>query len=302
MTDVVVVGGANLDVKASLPPGALSATSNPGTVAFTAGGVGRNIAHNLARLGVITSLITVFGNDAAADALAAETRAAEVDLTFALRSALPSGSYVALLDDRGELVTAVNDMRLMDTLTPDRLAPAQALLDEAKLIVADCNCPAATLIYLARHHGGKLLVEPVSVAKAARLVAALAAHPIRLATPNRAQLAALAHNDDLARACAQLHGRGLAELVVHCGADGAVVSSAAGRISLPPLAASGVVDVTGAGDAAVAGLVYGLIRGLSNVDAARLGQSAAGLVLASPRSTLPELNPARLHELAEINP
>ncbi len=302
MTEVVVVGGANLDVKAHLPAAAAAATSNPGAVSFAAGGVGRNIAHNLARLGVATALITVFGNDAAADALAAETREAEVDLSYAIRSGLPGGSYVALLDAAGELVTAVNDMRLMDTLTPERLVPARGLLDEARLIVADCNIPEATLIHLAQHHGQKLLVEPVSLPKAGKLLAALAAHPVRLATPNRAQLAALAGDADMARACTLLRGMGLTEIVVHCGAEGAIVATASGITTLPPLPPAHIADVTGAGDAAVAGLVFGLVRGRTIMDAAGLGQAAAGLVLASDRSTLSELNPARLYERADLAP
>ncbi|MFC6343949.1 winged helix-turn-helix transcriptional regulator [Nocardioides hankookensis] len=48
---VVVVGGANMDVKARSRRSVVAATSNPGTAAMSAGGVGRNIAENLARLG-----------------------------------------------------------------------------------------------------------------------------------------------------------------------------------------------------------------------------------------------------------
>src|SRR4051794_4254516 len=44
---VVVVGGANMDVKARGAGTAVPATSNPGAASMTAGGVGRNIAENL---------------------------------------------------------------------------------------------------------------------------------------------------------------------------------------------------------------------------------------------------------------
>src|SRR3954453_12043452 len=41
---VVVLGGANMDVKARSRSSIVTATSNPGTAAMSAGGVGRNIA------------------------------------------------------------------------------------------------------------------------------------------------------------------------------------------------------------------------------------------------------------------
>ena len=300
MVDIVVVGGANLDVKATLPEGAVAATSNPGTVGFSAGGVGRNIAHNLARLGVHTSLITVFGNDTAADALAAETLAAEVDLSFVVRSARPSGSYVALLDDRGELVTAVNDMRLMESLTPDRLAPARAALDEAEFIIADCNIPEDTLVHLVKHFGHKLMVDPVSVPKAHKLVAALDAGGLFAATPNRAQLSVLGGAQDVHLAASRVVQRGVENLVVHLGAEGACLATVAQVTPLASLPPARIVDVTGAGDAAVAGLAFGLWRGMGLADAARLGQAAAGLVLGSSRSTLSEIDPAQLYALAGL--
>jgi sugar/nucleoside kinase (ribokinase family) len=47
-----------------------------------------------------------------------------------------------------------------------------------------------------------------------------------------------------------------------------------------------VVDVTGAGDAAVAGLVFALAQGHDLLQAAQFGQTIAGRVLASEKSTL----------------
>ncbi|MEZ5220286.1 MAG: PfkB family carbohydrate kinase [Ilumatobacteraceae bacterium] len=46
-----VIGGANIDMKAQSRARAATHTSNPGRTSMTPGGVGRNIAENLARLG-----------------------------------------------------------------------------------------------------------------------------------------------------------------------------------------------------------------------------------------------------------
>ena len=70
---VVVIGGANMDFKSRTLGAAIPTTSNPGTTQQAVGGVGRNIAENLARLGISVSLISAVGRDALGDILLSET-------------------------------------------------------------------------------------------------------------------------------------------------------------------------------------------------------------------------------------
>ena len=69
----VVVGGANMDIKARSAAPVVAATSNPGHVVRSPGGVGRNVAENLARLGTPTTLVAAVGADALGDELVAAT-------------------------------------------------------------------------------------------------------------------------------------------------------------------------------------------------------------------------------------
>src|SRR5580692_1363365 len=78
----VVIGGANVDVKARSTDRARPATSNPGWASMTPGGVGRNIAENLARLGVRTFLVSAIGRDALGDTLLGQTVAAGVHCEY----------------------------------------------------------------------------------------------------------------------------------------------------------------------------------------------------------------------------
>ncbi|HXF83104.1 MAG TPA: PfkB family carbohydrate kinase, partial [bacterium] len=73
---VVVLGGVNVDLLARAQGPLRPAASTPGRVAITAGGAGRNVAENLARLGVPTVLIAAAGDDALTDAVLARTAAA----------------------------------------------------------------------------------------------------------------------------------------------------------------------------------------------------------------------------------
>jgi pseudouridine kinase len=271
--DIIVIGGTNIDIKAKTTSAHVAVTSNPGDVTSTSGGVARNVAHNLGLLGMRVALISVIGRDAGGQEAIASTLIAGVDLSMTQRSELPTGSYVAVLDHNGELVTAVNDMRILDSLTPGLVKQYSADLDTAKYIVADCNIRQDLLEWLALHHGDKLIVEPVSVAKSQKLKVLLDKHEVFLATPNRDQLAALMEGGT------DLHECGLQNLVIHMGQQGVIVSSESGTTQIPSIMQPHISDVTGAGDASVAGLVYGLVKGYDIPKAAQFGQAAASLVL-----------------------
>ena len=55
---VVVIGGANLDLVGRPSHGLVAGTSNPGHIRVSPGGVGRNVAENLGRLGVPALLLS----------------------------------------------------------------------------------------------------------------------------------------------------------------------------------------------------------------------------------------------------
>src|SRR5215471_17782416 len=175
---VVVIGGANMDLKCRIAGATVMTSSNPGRLHATAGGVARNIGESLARLGVPTELISAIGRDGFGDRLLAETTAAGVGTGHILRRAAPTGTYTATLDRRGELVVAVAAMEVLTALTPRRLARCAAALKAAALILADSNLSVATLDWLlgfAVEHGRRLAIEAVSVPKAAAIGRLLAA-------------------------------------------------------------------------------------------------------------------------------
>ncbi len=207
MPDIVVLGGANIDIKAKVTAPNRLGTSNPGIVSTSAGGVGRNIAHNLARLGADVALISVVGNDVHGDAVLAETRRAGVDVSRVVRSATSTGSYVALLDHDGELITALNDMRAMEEFVPAIVAAHAGVIKSASLVVADCNLPQETLNAVAALVGERLVIEPVSVPKSRKLMEVLKRGPVFLASPNFDQIEQVAGTRDIEGAFAFMHAK-----------------------------------------------------------------------------------------------
>jgi len=283
---VLVIGGANLDIKAKTLASHVSGTSNPAQILTKPGGVARNIAHNLARLGVEAKLVAALGEGPDAELILRETMAAGVDLRHIIRSTKTTGTYIAILDADGELITAINDMSILGILTPEVIAALAPAIGASDFVVADCNLSIETLGAIAQFAASKLVIEPVSVPKSAKLLALLEQHRLFLATPNLDQLEALTCTRNVEAGAAHLHAAGLQNLVIHAGAQGSFASDGQTIVHIAAQARK-IIDVTGAGDAATAGLVSGLMQGLPLAKAAELGQKASAQVIASESSTLP---------------
>ena len=119
---VIAIGGANWDIKARSLGVFAPGVSNPGVITSAAGGVARNIAENLARLGIDVALLSAIGTDAIGDQLLDRTKSAGVDVAGVARIAGTTGAYLAVLDEAGEMRAAINDMQAIDSVTPAVLA------------------------------------------------------------------------------------------------------------------------------------------------------------------------------------
>ena len=225
-----------LDTKVRASGAPVLRTSNPGTASWTAGGVGRNVAENLARLGSPTLLVAAVGDDPAAETVLARTTAAGVECRHVVTSVHPTGTYAAVLDDGGDLLVAVADMRATDKLTVSDLAVVPSLLGGADALVVDANLDADVVRWLlsaAEDAGVVAVLEPVSITKATEIApvfdGSVRAHTV---TPNVDELAALVGRpvpdtvDGVALAARDLHDRGVDHVWVRRGTRGSLLSIA----------------------------------------------------------------------------
>lgn len=295
---VVVIGGTNVDIKARSATPVTAGTSNPGSASIRPGGVGRNIAENLARLGTRTHLVSVVGRDPLGETVISQTAAAGVRLEHVLRTDEATGVYTAVIDSDGELVVAVSAMTATERLGPEHVSEARDLIAVAGLVVVDGNLRLDTLRHaldLAASAQARAIVEPVSVPKARALAPCLAAdRPVYAVTPNRDELAALTDlptgtDRQLLAAAASLHGRGVELVWVRLGDRGSLLSRVdAGPVTIPAIPVE-VDDVTGAGDAALAAFCHALLAGEEPASAVRFGHAAAALTISSTYTVRPDL-------------
>ena len=289
----VVAGGVNVDIGGRSYGPLVAADSNPGTVRISLGGVGRNIAHNLALLGTDVHLLTAYGDDLHGERVAASCSELGIDLSHALRVAGGATStYLYLADDRGEMALAVSDMEICRRITPAYLASQLALLQNAQVVAVDANLSAEALEYLADNCSVPLFVDPVSTAKAQKLRPILG--KIHTLKPNRLEAELLSgvriqSEEDLHRAADVLTEMGVHRMFISLGADGVFAAMGQERLLLPNLPGR-MVNTTGCGDAFMAALVWAYLEGMDLRHTALAGLAAGAIAMESEETINPGLS------------
>ena len=288
-----VVGGVNMDIGGRSAAPLVAADSNPGTVRMSLGGVGRNIAHNLALLGVDARMLTAFGDDLYAQKIAASCGELGVDISQALQvPGAATSTYLFISGDDGDMALAVSDMDIYDHVTPGYLQSRRALLDNAQVIVTDTNIPAQSIKWLCENVKVPLFADPVSTAKAVKLKPVLG--KLHTLKPNRMEaelLSGVSITDDasLERAAKALLDTGLRRVFISLGSDGVYAADHAGALRLPCCPAR-MVNATGAGDAFMAALAWAYLEGTALEPTARCAQAAAAIAIEGAETINPSMS------------
>lgn len=299
---ILCIGGANLDSKASGKQPIRLASSNPVTVTESCGGVARNIAENLARLSCPVSLMSIVGNDKAGEWVLDETRKQGVDTGLVyIRSGERTGAYTTLIDISGEMVLAFANMDIYDRLTPAMMMDKWPHIAASTIVIADTNLSADCLQELAarcREESLTLLVDPVSSQKAKKLPPRL--DGVTAIFPNveeACEIAGLPITDEpeYAALALAIRERGVRNVFITLGKKGVYYNGEDGELHLPPIPTD-IVEVTGAGDAFVAGAAYALLHERSYAQACRLGLAASHIALQTSLSVSEHLTEGLLHE------
>lgn len=301
---VVVVGSSVLDAVGRARAALVAGSSAPGTVRVSPGGVARNVAENLARLGVPVSLVTAVGDDAAGRQLLEHAAWAGIDVSHALTvPGATSGQYLAILNEQGTLQMALDQTGVVEHLTPEVLGRLGDLLRGSHAIFLDANLPPESIsavFHLAAEAGVPVAADTTSVTLASRLRPHLGS--LWLITPNEAEAEVLCPlavpHADRARAldaARHLVGQGV-EIALVTMAEFGVGYATAETVGHFPAVQTEIVDPTGAGDAQTAAVIFGLLSGIPLDESIRLGAAAASLALRTPGSVPPDLSLQALYD------
>ena len=301
-SQVVVVGAATIDTKGRGLSAFAPGSSIPGHIRVSVGGVARNVAENLARLGVTTTLLTAVGDDASGRRILQRTTEGGVDIEHVLvRPQSRSGAYVVIMDETGAPFVSVDDLEIIQAITPRYIYARRGLIQQADMIVFDANLSSPTidsLVGLAKKYAIPICADPVSAVLAPRLRDYLA--DLHLVTPNSTEAQALtglpaARRSEAEVAAKALVKQGVKIAVVTMAELGVCYAASEGSGNIPAIKTD-VVDLTGGGDAMTAAIIFGLLNDLSVDECIRLGVSAAALTLHCRDTVCPDISLDKIYD------
>ena len=294
-TQVCVIGGAGVDIFGTSAQPIIPEDSNPGTISFSFGGVGRNIANNLSKLNIAVELICALGNDDNGDKLSENCRTENIGLRHCLRCGLPTASYLCVNDAKGNIYAAVAAMAINEAVTVDFLRTKLEFINSCQLVVIDTNLSQEACDFLLNEVKTAIYVDPVSCAKAVKLKRHLA--KIAVIKPNYPEISVLLGEElPLAEAGKQLLATGIKEVYLTLGAAGVLAGSSACQYKLGVYPGA-IVNTTGCGDAFLAGVIYGALKNKDLLTKAKYGLAAANICSRSPGAVSELLNERELLRL-----
>ncbi|MCL1949539.1 MAG: carbohydrate kinase family protein [Turicibacter sp.] len=268
--------------------------SNPGVVKVSYGGVCRNIAENMARVGLNTKFISYLGNDGKARAMMDHAKKMNFDMSESLIvDGASTPTYMAILDEHGEMVSAVVDIDMDDYVTTGFVESRAKTIEGAEYVFFGADQPQI-IEYIVKTFQGKtkFVMDPVSGPKAQQIKHLLPYfHTFK---PNRQEAEAICgfaldSEEAVKKAGHYFFGLGIEHVFIRL-AEGGIYYKTATEEGLIKTKKANVVNVTGAGDSFNLGLGYGYIHGLSVVDTVKFAQTMAILTISHEETICPDLD------------
>ncbi|XP_058276263.1 uncharacterized protein LOC120752289 isoform X2 [Hirundo rustica] len=282
----VVIGGINVDfiAKAQNPDILGGGQTNAGRVRRTFGGVGRNLADCLSRLGQAPLLLSAVGKDEHLGSVLHYCH--HMDMSGVLQlEGKSTATYCAVITSAGELSLGLGDMDIHQQITEQYVSQFKENLCQAPLVCIDGNVPLSTIQYvcqLAREH--QLAELPSRLEDVVQAAVALAC-PL-LAHLHCVVVTLGAHGVLL---CGKSLG-GSISLYPGAHEQPAAARLCAAHYPAVPISREEMVSVSGAGDSLMAGILAGMLANHDTGTCVRMGLLAASLSLRSYEPISPEIS------------
>lgn len=296
-----VIGGSNIDIQGFPNNKLIYKDSNIGKVKHSLGGVGRNIAENMVRIGVPTKFLSVVGDDVYGQKIIDEARMIGMDIKdIMVAQGKSTSSYLSMLDETGDMVVAISHMEILDSLDVNYITSKKHILENSAITVLDTNLSEEVLKYVtSTYKDKKLFLDAVSTTKAMKVKDMIGVfHTIK---PNKLEaevLSGIAIKDE---ASLKKSGRyfieaGVKNVFITLGPEGIYYTNGSEEGIIPAKKVK-VVNATGAGDAFIAGLVYGELNDLSIKERAIFANGASIMAISHEDTINPNITSDNINKL-----
>ena len=312
---VTVIGGANMDINGFSVDPLNVADSNPGRVEYCPGGVGRNIAENLHRLGADVRFIGVIGDDPGGEFIknSSERMGLNIEHSLSLSSDQASKNlttsnvtsvYIALMDHDGEMKLALADMNIMEQMTTGHLLEKAKIIGESAIVLLDTNLPEEIIGFILDRFGAAgplFFLDPVSARKAPKAASRIGSFDtIKLGRMEASVLSGVeipkvseigtggALTEKLEDAAGVFIDKGVRRVFITLGKEGVFTASAA-KSFFTPVRRVQPHNTSGGGDAFMAGIVYGTLRNWDEEKIVSFSLAMARITVQSKSTVSPDM-------------
>lgn len=300
---IVVVGNVFVDFK-GFPEGTyIPAGRNAGRVEIVHGGVGRNVAEDIANVELRPRFVSMVDNTAQGAEVLRKLQNHKVDTKFI--SVVPDGMgiWLAVMDHDGDVVGSISKRPKMDAMLKLIQEHGDEIFADATSVVIeidiDKEVAKETFRYAEKYSlPTYALVANMSIALQRRdLIKRTNCFICNI------QEAGIFFADDFSTLSPdemaeelekRIQAAGLNSMVVTMGSEGAVWAEARGGYGVCPSVQVQVCDTSGAGDAFCAGVSIGLSYGKSLAEACVIGTRLATATITVPESVCPRFLPQEL--------
>lgn len=299
MRKIFCIGGAGIDYKLKTLANLQLGTSNPAQTTKSYGGVARNVASNLAQLTQDVHLQCTVGDDEDGINILKKASEQSIDISSSLiLKNQATAKYYAILNENNELHIALADMNIYQHISLTELSSSWDKFRKDCIIFLETNLSSETLAY-AQHYfsNNYVCIDAVSASKACKLAYDLTG--IDLLKIDRHEAEALTNitcnsSANYQQICEKLLCRGVKNILLTLGVEGHIVASEYAFKKFPAFKIADIIDVSGAGDAFIAGVLTGLQRNYELSLCSLYGAAAAYFTLQSLNTVCDELSFSKL--------
>ena len=295
---MLVIGAVFVDVKGFSLGTYVPEGTNIGDVQIVPGGVCRNVAEDLAKLGVPAQFVSMVDDTAMGRDVRDSLTALGIDTRHVLAAERGMGVWMAILDEHGDLRGSISRQPDFRTLEDFLRQEGEALVAGSDAIVLELDMNPAISdvvmhlavryekpVYVVVGNMGVILRHPEYLRK----VACFICNEIEAGRLFNRDLTGLSPEEMLPLLVQESRNAGIPSMVLTMGAEGAVyVDHATGEFGRCPAVSVNMIDSTGAGDAFFTGTVAALARKQPLSQAVRVGAQLAARTLQVAGSSCPD--------------
>ena len=300
---IVVIGAVFVDVKGFPEDNYIPTGRNAGRVEFVHGGVGRNVAEDIANVELRPRFVSLVDDNAEGEAVLKKLRNHKVNTDYVLSVPDGMGMWLAVFDNSGDLAGSISKR-------PDPSALVQLLEDKGDEIFADADSIVVEIDldkevvkqvfkYAEKYHK-KVYAVVANMSIASQRRDLLQSTGCFVCNVLEAGILFVTDFSQLSpeELCEELSQRVISAripaVVVTMGSKGSVYADMQGNKGVCPAETVQVRDTTGAGDAFCAGVAMGLTYGKTMPEALEIGTRLAASVITVSENVCPRFLPREL--------